>query len=62
MECGSYAQDGAWQAGHRRLCRLENGIDALTLGCRNPVPIQAVLFSRSLFERCGGIDEELDGL
>lgn len=62
MECGCFAPNGVWQARCRQLCRLEDGIDALTLGKENPVPIQAVLFSRSLFERCGGIDEKLDGL
>lgn len=46
MECGCFAPNGVWQARCRQLCRLEDGIDALTLGKENPVPIQAVLFSR----------------
>lgn len=62
MACGQYAPDGTWHTQCLQQCRLEHGIDALTLGCKNPVPIQAVLFSRSLFKRCGGIDERMDGL
>ena len=44
----------------RKLIRYRYPFNRLLLCYMNLFPIQSVMFARSLFERCGGFDEQLE--
>lgn len=46
----------------RKLVRYAHPFNRILLCYMNLFPIQSVMFSRELYERCGGFDEELDVL
>lgn len=58
--CGHYAADGVtWVTQSSREYSVQ-GATRVDVACNNIVPIQAVLFAKSLFEEYGGLDEQME--
>lgn len=52
-------KDGSFKT-KRKLIRYRYPFNRMLLFYMNYIPIQTILFERSLYEQCGGFDEELD--
>ncbi len=57
---GGYGPDGVQWSTRRSAHFMVGEVDRLSVAMGNPVPIQAVLFHRSLPQQLGGLDDELD--
>lgn len=60
--CGMYQADAAQWKNEEWIPHELDVFDGLVLGPNNPVPIQAMLFARELFETQGGLDPALEPL
>ena len=58
--CGHYEADGVTWVTQSRKAYPVQGATRVDVACNNIVPIQAVLFAKSLFEEYGGLDEQMD--
>ena len=58
--CGHYEADGVTWITQQEKVYSVRGATRVDVACNNIVPIQAVLFSRSLFDKYGGLDEQMD--